>query len=234
MKNFPVKLFCVVSLLAVVISLFSSADEEKDTCQNPEYKTVCILPIYRNSASIEEVYTTEPCAYKWNGEAFSHVWPQTREELMRHILELRECKKSIHNFHVIAILDSAEKATFRKNLDHLYESIIISELLDFPLVVSIGTQDTYTTISPSHIGPDYHMFTIHDDYVLHTFDGVDKIYGFDEAKQTLVEQLSKKTENYFLLKWIPSPSNVDFLLYVLKKLESYNSEYEFEIAFPEV
>ena len=78
------------------------------------------------------------------------------------------------------------------------------------------------------------MFTIHDDYVLHTFDGVDKIYGFDEAKQTLVEQLSKKTENYFLLKWIPSPSNVDFLLYVLKKLESYNSEYEFEIAFPEV
>ena len=233
MKIFPVKLHRAAFFLSVVLSLLTSAKEENLSLQNSEYKTIEILPIYHDSATHEEVFTTEPCNYKWNCEAFSHVWPQTREELVRGILSLRECKKSVHNIHVIAILDSAEEATFRKNLNHLHESIIICDLLNFPLLISIGGKDTYTTITPSHIGPDYHMFTIGDNYILHTFDGEEKMYDFEAAKQTMLEQLLRSNGSYFLLKWIPSPSNVVFLLYVLKKFEFYNSEYAFEIAFPE-
>ena len=125
MKIFPVKLHRVAFFLSVVLSLFTSAKEEDLSLQNSEYKTIEILPIYHDPATLEEVFTTEPCNYKWNCEAFSHVWPQTREELVRGILSLRECKKSVHNIHVIAILDSAEEATFRKNLLTWQRNIIV-------------------------------------------------------------------------------------------------------------
>lgn len=59
------------------------------------------------------------------------------------------------------------------------------------------------------------------------------MYDFEAAKQTMLEQLLRSNGSCFLLKWIPSPSNVDFLLYVLKKFEFYNSVYAFEMAFPE-
>lgn len=210
---------------------FSVAGTEivpKTYIHDDEFMT--IFPIYWDPASIEEYFTTEACNKAWNGEAFSHVWPQSRKELTNLILDLRRSKNNFHNIHVIAILDSQDANIFKKNLDNLRESVIISSLLEIPLAVSIAEEDTYTMIQPAHIGPDSQRISIYPTHIeWMKEDGETIVSDFEETKHILRNLISAKKENDFSLWWIPAQSNVNFLLELLKQLHENNCSYSFEL-----
>jgi len=192
---------------------------------------VTILPVYHDPCSIDENFTTDVCHYVWNGEAFSGVWPQSRKELWNLILSLRSAKKNFHLLHILTIVDSLDNHVFEKNIDHLREALIVSSLLEIPVMVSLADKDAYTTIAPSYIGPEAQYISIHPKHIEWLRDGETLTCDFKEAQRILQDFISAQKEACFSLKWIPAQDNVVFLMELLKKLNMLNRRYTFDILF---
>lgn len=229
--NFSIALLIIVSLFN--FSVGETAVLPETDMHDGDYMTIC--PVYRDEASVEEHYTTEVCNSIWNGEAFSHVWPQSRKELINLILSLQACKKKFHNIHIIAICDSPDINIFRKNLDTLREAIVLSSLMEIPIVISIAEKDIYQTIKPAHLGPESMGISIHPTHIAWR-DKESKTFvsDFQKSKHILRTLISNQDKIDFSLKWIPAQSNVHFLLELLRLLNENNGRYSFEIDFSQV